>query len=152
MEGQGPKHNYLKAKTGTNTNTTATEESDVTSPKATYVMSVKTGSRPSTSPLHKTLKPSTDPENRQNYPILGNKDQCEGYEGEKGDIHSYHIIQTKDCNACQGHTSLYSPPLPAIQTFLNSGVSELRALLGVEVWLHWVHGSTGPRGQQRYTR
>ncbi|KAJ3858338.1 hypothetical protein EV359DRAFT_87888 [Lentinula novae-zelandiae] len=64
MEGQGPKQGATTA------NTTNPDDTDIATPMATYVMSTQANHEPSMSKYAQPLKPTTDPETRQNHPIL----------------------------------------------------------------------------------
>lgn len=66
-----------------------------------------------------------DHSQRQNDTVLRETGQQEA-EGEDVDsnIRSYQLVSRANCIACRGEVSLYSPPVPARRTFLDSGASE----------------------------
>lgn len=126
MEGQWPKQAQTnKPRTGANASVAELDDTSTSSPMATYVMLAQPRMNHGTSTPAQQPKSNTDPAARQNYPILkGAGQQDTRREGVDSDLHSHTIVTKGQCFTCHGTSSLYSPAVPAIKTFLDSGASE----------------------------
>ncbi|GAW04347.1 retrotransposon Ty1-copia subclass [Lentinula edodes] len=126
MEGQGPRQGTPnKAKAGTSANATQPDNNDTSTPMATYVMSAQGNSKPSMSTSVPTHEPIADPTTRQVNPVLRGVSQWGAGERDVDkNVTTYQTVSKAECTICHGSTSLYSTPVPAIRTFIDSGASE----------------------------
>lgn len=128
MEGQWPKQNQPnKQKNGMNASIASPNGTEISSPMATYVMSaqLEVNAKRSMSKSIQGSQPTTDPANRQNDPVLRETSQQEVIQRDvDSDVIRLTTVTEVDSIACHGNTSLYSPAVPSIQTFIDSGASE----------------------------
>ncbi|KAJ3917357.1 hypothetical protein F5877DRAFT_68308 [Lentinula edodes] len=126
MEGQGPRQGQThKPKSEANANIATPDNAEVASPMGTYVMSAQPNGQRSTSKPSPETELITDPATSQDNPILGSRGQCETKEkGVDSDVLNYLNVPRDQCMVCRSSTSLYSPAITPIRTFLDSGASE----------------------------